>query len=115
MLEIRAEQMKAFEQVQWDVLAQRLQDHLKEALPQDYEKMGPEAARALAKHAVERGRENGMVNELDFFRLFNLFFLAGRNFDQEPWAMKILSDKKTEPGARLESLEKEFRARGKGA
>ena len=113
MLVIRAAQMKAFEEAQWSNLVQQLTDHLKEALPGDYERLGDAAARSLARRAIERGRDYGMETQLDCFRFFNLLFLLGDDFDSEPWASEILSDRNMQGSTKLEILEYECREQGR--
>jgi hypothetical protein len=113
MLVIRRAQMKAFEEAQWSNLVQQLADHLKDTLPGDYDRLGEAAARSLARRAIERGREYGMETQLDFFRFFNLLFLLGADFDREPWASEILSDRNMQGSTKLEMLEYECREQEK--
>jgi hypothetical protein len=113
MLVIRTAQMATLREAQWEILAQRLEDHLRKTLPIDYERLGNAAAHALATCAVERGRAYGMTRELDFFRFFNLLFLLGEDADTAPWAAEILSDNGMQTATKLHLLEQECRDRGK--
>jgi hypothetical protein len=115
MLVIRDAQMNAFEQGRWEALAHRLEEHLRSALPRDYERLGGSAVRALAESAIDRGRKYRMVTELDFFRLFNVMFLLGGELERDPSLAKVLADPDIQPAAKLEFLEQECRDRGKWA
>lgn len=113
MLVIREAQKQVLREAQWAILARRLEDHLKETLPFDYDRLGKARVHALADRAIERGRAGGITSELDFFRLFNLLFLIGDLRDEEPWAAEILSDRSLAPGVKLQLLEDECRSRGR--
>ena len=112
MLKIRAAQFNALTDAQWKLLSDRLQDHLRTALPEEYQRTGPAKVQKMAENCVSTGRECGLRAEIEFFRLFNLMVLFGEEAWAEPWVKSVLQDFYLQPPEKIRALEKECRARG---
>lgn len=96
MLQIRTEQIEAFESAEAAYFAPRMVRHLKEAFPKHCSFLGEDGVHQVVRYGIEQGRAYGFTRQSAVNLFIDLTLLLGRFFDadvQVPWALEILLDK----------------------
>ena len=94
MLIIRPEQLDALARCGEQAFAEYAVEHLHGAA-------GDDEARALARHALSKGRHYGLEEHYDYLRYLNLAFVLGTDFDADPGYAAILGDPGLPPRTRM--------------
>jgi hypothetical protein len=98
MLQIRAEQMTAFEQAALKTFEEEMVVHLKKFSPQHCEVMGEPRVRSVIELGMERAKTYGFTNRGPVRFYLEMMFMFGSDFDTDPllpWVVKILNDTAT--------------------
>jgi len=101
---IRDEQLRRMGAALFDAYFEQLMVHLRELFPQRLRAMGEDAARSLAKRAVERGRHYRLTRERNLTLFVDLFFALGSGWEGSGgarWLRDILEDRSRSEDARL--------------
>lgn len=118
MLVIRREQMDVLKEHVLAGYIDRLVQHVRRAFPADFRALGESAVRERVGQAVARARELDIDAERDVARFVDMTFMAGPEFDREPWAQPILEDTRSSASDRLRrvqvSAQRNARKRGRG-
>ena len=99
MLEIREEQLTAFEQASLKNFEDQMAEHLKEFTPQHCEVIGEPGVRHVIRLGMARAKKNYRLSNQGPVRFYiELMFMFGSDFDTDPllpWVAEILNDKTT--------------------
>src|SRR4029450_5072165 len=98
MLEIRSEQMTAFEQAALIAFEDEMVEHLKNFSPQHCEVMGESRVRSVIQLGMARARTYGFTNRGPARFYLEMMFMFGTDFDSDPllpWVLTILNDPAT--------------------
>jgi non-ribosomal peptide synthetase component F len=113
-LQIRSEQMKAFQPVAdanfvKRLVAQLRDEHAETAVvlsdrASTVEKLPDEVLRELVAAGIARARTYGLSHESALAAFVAIMFEAAPNFDRHPLIQRLLNDEKTPPDARIDLL-----------
>ena len=95
MLQIREEQMLAFEQAALRRFEDEMVAHLAQFAPRHCEVIGEPALRQAIRLGMERARKYGLTNRGPVRFYLELMFMFGGDFDTDPqllWAIAVLND-----------------------
>jgi hypothetical protein len=98
MLEIRSEQMAAFEQAALRAFEDEMVEHLGKFSPQHCEVMGEPRVRSVIQLGMARAKTYGFTNRGPLRFYLEMMFMFGSDFDTDPllpWVAKILTDTAT--------------------
>jgi hypothetical protein len=99
MLEIREEQLTAFEQAALKNFEDQMVEHLKEFTPQHCEVIGEAGVRHVIRLGMARSKKKyGLTNQGPVRFYIELMFMFGSDFDTDPllpWVAEILNDTTT--------------------
>jgi hypothetical protein len=112
MLTIRREQRLAFAQPMLRNFEERALAHLRETIPEDYARVGDEAARQSIHTALHESKQYGFTTEFEVLTYLNLMYLLGFEFDQDPalpWVRRILTDERLGASAKIARLLRHFK------
>ncbi|HEY3820372.1 MAG TPA: hypothetical protein VGL81_24575 [Polyangiaceae bacterium] len=104
---IRAEQLRAFEDVALARFERDAVAHLHRALPERCTTLGPSAVARSVRRAIIKARGYGITSELDVLKFLNLMYLLDFDFDTDPrfaWAADRLNAEDVEPSVRLQLI-----------
>jgi len=102
MLQIRPQQMQAFEQAALKSFESRMVEHIQKHFPKHFELLGEPVVRKAIQLGIDRGGVQGLITEHDLCLFITLMFLLGSSFDEDPqlpWADALLSDESIEDSA----------------
>jgi len=97
MLQIRAQQMTAFEQAALRRFEDDMVAHLAKFAPKHCEVIGESAVRQAIRLGMERAGKYGLTNRGPVRFFIELMFMFGSDFDTDPqlmWAIEVLNDPK---------------------
>jgi hypothetical protein len=103
MLTIRNEQMAAFRGIAEEAFCERAADYLRRTTPEVCATMTQEQVLESVRYAVSRCRSLKSDREVDVLRYLNLMYVFGFQFEQLPWARRILATS-LRPQARMKWL-----------
>jgi len=95
MLEIRSEQVAAFEQAGFRAFEHEMVEHLAKFSPQHCEVMGEPRVRNVIQLGMARAKTYGFTNRGPVRFYLEMMFMFGTDFDTDPllpWVAKILND-----------------------
>jgi hypothetical protein len=95
MLQIRAQQMTAFEQAALRAFEDEMVVHLKKFTPQHCEVIGEPTVRSVIRLGMARAKTYGFTNRGPVRLYLEMMFMFGSDFDSDPllpWGPKILND-----------------------
>jgi len=95
MLQLRQEQLDAFESIEATFFPARMQAHLVEYFPRHAALLGESGCRDVIRNGIDSARSHGFTRQAPAALLIDLSLLLGRGFDNDvqlPWAAHILAD-----------------------
>jgi hypothetical protein len=101
---LRNEQLRLMGAALFDQYFEQVMAHLHEIFPLRLRAMGDEAARALAKRGLERGRSYGLTRERNLTLFVDLFFALGARWEESQgarWLRDLLADRSRSEDARI--------------
>lgn len=104
MLVIRNNQMVVMRRVAEAAFCERAVNYLRRTVPEACTAMSPEHVLESVKYALARCRSLGSEREVDVLRYLNLMYVFGFQFEQLPWAKRILAERSMHPRARMDWL-----------
>ena len=103
MLVIRNEQMVVFRGIAEAEFCERAANYLRQIIPEVCAAMTPEQVLESVRFALARCRSLGSDREVDVLQYLNLMYVFGFQFEQLPWATRILTSS-LHPQARMKWL-----------
>ena len=103
MLIIRNEQMAVFRGIADAAFCERAANYLRRIVPEVCTTMTNEHVLESVRYALSRCRALKSDREVDVFQYLNLMYVFGFQFEQLPWARRILSSS-LHPRARMKWL-----------
>jgi hypothetical protein len=101
---LRDEQLRQIGAALFDRYFEQVMAHLREVFPLRLRAMGDDAARALARHSLERGRWYGLTRERNLTLFVDLFFALGSRWEESEgaqWLRDLLQDRSRSEDARM--------------
>jgi hypothetical protein len=104
MLQIRPEQLVAFEGAEIQKFEDWVFTHLQRFFPGKCAAAGETAMRAMIHEGMQRGSSYGISAKRDLCKYIDLMVVLGRHFDEKAWAREILA-KRLSPASRIQRLQ----------
>jgi hypothetical protein len=98
MLQMRDEQMAAFERAARETFQNKMVEHLKVFTPQHFQVIGEAGVRHVIRIGMARAKAYGLTNQGPVRFYIELMFMFGSDFDSDPllpWVGEILTDPAT--------------------
>ena len=107
MLQLRPEQLAAFERVEMDKFIARARRNIREFWAEESEQQDDASLDQLITRSVARCRELDADGEEDILIYINHMYALGEDFENDslfPWVSEILQDASMDGSARMEAL-----------
>jgi hypothetical protein len=85
----------------------RAEDHVRRFFRAFAARRDHAAMDAFIREGIRRAERHGIINERDVVKFIDVWIVRGDGFEQEPWAARILADRRLTPTRKAEAL---FRA-----
>ena len=104
-MQIRKEQMDAFEDKERKAFEEEMIPHVRKVFPNEFRDMGEAQVRELVRAGFDKTTEYEIVTKRDRAGYIDLMFVLGRDFDTDkPWAQEILRETDLAPCDRLDQV-----------
>lgn len=93
MIQITAKQYSVFTQENESNFKQKMHNHINTFFSDKYNELTEIGCQQLISSGIVCAKNYSIISECDVCKFIDLMVVFGAEFDKEPWAKKILTDK----------------------